>query len=154
MISGLASNLEGAENSIWSLAKDAFGETVVRVVFDKATCEECITRFRCTKARKNGRSLTLRYPQERHELLQTARIYQQTEEFKERYRRRAGVEGTFSQTTRNSGLRQARYIGMKKTHLQNLATAAATNILRVVNWLNEVPFAETRISRFAALNAA
>jgi transposase len=48
-------------------------------------------------------------------------------------------------------LRQARYWGLFKTHLQNLASAAATNILRFSNWLNEVPFAKTRTSRFAAL---
>jgi transposase len=41
--------------------------------------------------------------------------------------------------------------GIVKTHLQHLATAAATNILRIINWLNELPLASTRRSRFAAL---
>jgi transposase len=35
--------------------------------------------------------------------------------------------------------------------LQNIAVAAALNIDRIVNWLNEVPRAKTRVSRFAAL---
>ena len=32
--------------------------------------------------------------------------------------------------------------------------AVATNILRLINWLNEVPFAKTKPSRFAALVAS
>ncbi len=58
--------------------------------------------------------MTLRFPQERHELLQAARVRQQTEEFKKVYHGRAGIEGTFSQTTRNTGLRRSRSIGLKK----------------------------------------
>jgi transposase len=51
------------------------------------------------------------------------------------------------------GLTQARYWDFDKTHLQNIACATATNLLRIINWLNQVPFAETRTSRFAALAA-
>jgi hypothetical protein len=40
--------------------------------------------------------MTLRYPKERHEMLQTARLRQQTEAFKRLYGVRAGIEGTFS----------------------------------------------------------
>jgi transposase len=86
-------------------------------------------------------------------MLQRARLRQQTEDFKRVYRVRAGIEGTFSQTTRNTGLRRARYIGHQKTHLQHLLAAVATNILRVVQWRSGVPFAKTRTSRFAALAA-
>jgi transposase len=49
------------------------------------------------------------------------------------------------------GLRRTRYRGLSKTHLQNIAIAAALNIERIINWLNEVPRAKTRVSRFAAL---
>jgi len=97
--------------------------------------------------------MTLRFPQARHEALQTARARQQTDTFKALYRRRSGIEGTFSQTTRNTGLRRARYLGMPKTHLQHVVTATATNIVRLVSWLDGVPFAKTRTSRFATLAA-
>lgn len=83
--------------------------------------------------------------------MQSARQQQETDEFKERYRKRAGVEGTISQGTRSFGLRRARYIGLAKTHLQNVATAAAMNLTRMVAWLNEIPKGQTRQSRFAAL---
>ena len=97
--------------------------------------------------------MTLRFPQERHELLQTARVRQQTEEFKKVYHGRAGIEGTFSQATRNTGLRRSRSSGLKKTHLQHILSAMATNILRFVQWRTGTPWAKTRTSRFAALAA-
>jgi transposase len=97
--------------------------------------------------------MTLRFPPERHELLQAARARQQTPEFRAVYRARSGIEGTFAQTTRNTGMRRARYIGRRKTHLQHLFTALATNILRLVYWLEGAPLAKTRASRFAALAA-
>jgi transposase len=144
----------GQVSTGWHLGKDAKGESVVQILFDKPTCWPCPLRPHCTTAQRTGRSMTLRYPRERHETLQLARARQQTDEFHDLYRQRAGIEGTFSQAIRNAGLRQARYVGRAKTHLQNLATAVATNILRLITWLNGVPLAPTRTSRFAALAPA
>jgi hypothetical protein len=67
--------------------------------------------------------MTLRFPPERHALLLSARARQQTLAFHEVYQARCGVEGTFSQTTRTTGMRRARYIGQSKTHLQHVFTA-------------------------------
>jgi Transposase DDE domain len=67
------------------------------------------------------RTLTLQ-PKEEHEVIQFARRRQKTEEFASLYCRRAGIEGTVSQGIRAFGLRQARYRGLKKTHLQELGT--------------------------------
>ena len=72
----------------------------------------------------------------------------------ERYRRRAGVEGTLSQGVRAFGMRRSRYIGLAKTGLQQVCTAAAINVSRVVHWLNGRPRAKTRVTRFAALAVA
>jgi transposase len=137
----------------WHPAKDAQGELVVQVRFAKAVCQLCPSRSLCTDAQATGRSMTLRFPQERHATLWAARQRQQTEAFKVLYRLRAGIEGTFSQTTRNAGVRHARYRGLPKTHLQHLLTAVTTNLLRLDAWLQGVPFAKTRTSRFAALAA-
>jgi len=44
--------------------------------------------------------------------------------------------------------------GRGKTHLQHVAIAAATNIDRIVAWVDQRPWAQTRTSRFAALAPA
>src|SRR5574341_336291 len=64
---------------------------------------------------------------------------QSTDDFKTRYRLRAGVEGPISQTAHALELRRARYRGLTKTHFQGLITAVAINL--------------TRQSHFAALAA-
>jgi transposase len=66
----------------------------------------------------------------------------------------ASVEGTLSQGVRAFGMRRSRYIGLAKTGLQQVCTAAAINVSRVVHWLNERPRAKTRVTHFAALAAA
>jgi transposase len=144
---------QGQHSVSWHRSKDAKGESIVQVIFAQETCQACALRSRCTDARSTGRSMTLRFPQERHEALQTARARQQTEAFKSLYRCRSGIEGTFSQTTRKSNLHRARYRGMPKTHLQLVVTATATNVVRLISWLDGIPFAKTRTSRFAAIAA-
>lgn len=72
---------------------------------------------------------------------------------KEAYNVRAGVEGTISQAAHVLGARRSRYRGIDKTHLQHLAIAAAINLLRIANWLNEVPHSKTPSSHFARLAA-
>jgi transposase len=144
---------QGQHRLSWYRGTDAKGESIVQVVFAQQTCQACPLRHACTDARSTGRSMTLRVPQERHEVLQAARTRQQTAVFKTLYRRRSAIEGTFSQTTRKSGLRRTRYRGLPKTHLQHVVTATATNIVRLISWLDGVPFAKTRASRFAALAA-
>jgi transposase len=76
---------------------------------------------------------------------------QETDEFKEKYKKRAGVEGTISQGIRRCDMRQSRYIGLDKTHLQHVITAAALNLIRVIEWFLDPNFAQTRKSCFAAL---
>jgi transposase len=144
---------QGQQSSAWYLNRDAKGESIVQIFFPKQICQACPVREICTDAQKTGRSMTLRFPKARHELLQAARVRQQTEEFKTVYHGRAGIEGTFSQTARNTGLRRSRYIGLEKTHLQHILSAVATNLLRFVQWRTGTPWAKTRTSRFAALAA-
>ncbi|WP_019506294.1 transposase [Pleurocapsa sp. PCC 7319] len=79
--------------------------------------------------------------------------------FQAQYTPRAGIEGTISQSVRVNDLRRSRYIGLTKTHLQHLATAAAINLSRLSNWFQsnwfqKIPLASTRTSRFAALETS
>jgi len=49
-----------------------------------------------------------------------------------RYAQRAGIEGTHLQAVRVMGLRRSRYMGLAKTHLQHVSTAAAINVVRII----------------------
>jgi len=73
---------QGRHSRWWYRGEDAQGESVVQVVFAQQTCQDCALRSQCTDARHTGRSLTLRFPQERHEALQAARARQHTDAFK------------------------------------------------------------------------
>jgi transposase len=143
----------GRQSRRWRTARTARERTMVFVQFAAADCTPCPLRAQCTRAKTLPRSLTLQ-AQADHEAIQAARQRQQTTAFAERYACRAGIEGTISQGVRAFGLRQARYRGLQKTHLQHVATAAALNVRRVVDWVNDVPRAATRCSPFAALAAA
>ena len=83
--------------------------------------------------------------------LRAARLRQETPGYKEAYADRAGIEGTLAQGIRVSDLRHTRYLGLARTHLQQIIIAVALNLLRMLAWLHEVPRAPTRVSRFAAL---
>jgi IS5 family transposase len=137
----------------WCETETARGRTMVAVAFSAADCVACPTRALCTRAKTGARNLTLQ-PRAEHEAIQAARQRQQTTEFAAQYASRAGIEGTLSQGIRAFGLRQARYRGLAKTHLQHVATATAINLVRLADWLNQVPRATTRCSAFAALAPA
>ena len=76
-------------------------------------------------------------PQEEHEALQDARQRQTSDPFKEAYKIRAGSESVICLGVRTFGLRRSRYIGLAKTRLQHILTAAAMNLTRTVAWLSD-----------------
>ncbi len=134
----------------WRANKLVRGSPVIDVRFHASDCNPCLLRTRCTRSKQGARQLTL-LPKEAHLALLMARQRQKTEKFIQHYAIRAGIEGTLSQAISILGLRRARYIGLAKTHLQHLLTAAALNIIRIAAWLNETPLAQTRMSHFATL---
>lgn len=143
---------QGKVSRHWRAKEHPPGSHVIEVRFDRKDCTRCPSRARCTRSRKLPRMLHLK-PQEEYEALKRAREYEQTEEFRERYKKRAGVEGTISQGTRRFGLRRSRYVGLAKMHLQHLLTAVAINLCRIVDWLNGRYRTHTRCSSFLALKA-
>ena len=120
------------------------------VFFSPKVCRPCPARARCTRMKRFGRRLEL-HRRSQHEPLQAARQLLTTEAGKQLYNKRAGIEGTISQGVRAFGLRRTRYRGLARTHLQHIAIAAAINCDRIVAWLDEIPRAKTRTSRFARL---
>jgi transposase len=121
--------------------------------FARKDCTPCPQRAQCTRAKKEPRIVGLQ-AQEQYEALHAARQRQTTEAFAQQYAPRAGIEGTHAQGMRRCGLRQARYIGLARTHLQHIATAAALNVVRMGEWLAGTPHAKTRCSPFARLKEA
>jgi transposase len=146
---------QGHRSRRWTPTQDSQpgGQELIAIQFDPAHCAVCPVRTRCTQAKTGPRTMKLR-PQPPHEALQAARQCQTTPAFQATYAARAGVEGTLSQGIRACPLRQTRYIGLAKTHLQHLLIAMAMNLVRVAAWLVETPRAPTRLSSFAALAGA
>jgi len=143
----------GQSSQRWHERHNAENKDIIVVRMDAAGCQACKRREQCTQGKTEGRTLTFR-PQAQYTALQEARTRQESPEFKERYKRRAGIEGTISQGTRSFELRQTRYVGLAKTHLQHVLIAVAMNLTRAVSWLEDVPRARTRQSAFQALACA
>ena len=138
------------QSNRWRPDKDKQGTPIVSVSFSERDCLPCKSRQDCTHKEKGGRTLCFRMQAE-YEALQKLRQDVHTEEFKQKYSKRAGVEGTISQGVRRCDLRHTRYIGQAKTHLQHLVIGAAINLARLFAWLCELPLAQTRTSAFASL---
>jgi transposase len=144
---------QGKVSTVWRAYVDREGQPYTIVRFSLQDCRPCPARPLCSRTQKTGRGLHLP-SQERFDALQAARAWYASEEGRQHYQRRAGVEGTLSQGVRAFGLRRTRFRGLAKTHLQHIATAAAITVTRIVAWLEEGPRAKTRTSRFAALAPA
>lgn len=140
---------QGKVSKFWRDLADQYGP-YHQVIFDAEDCRDCQARSLCTRTKVAPRRLRLQ-PRAQYEALQAARQLQATEAGRQLYNQRAGVEGTISQGVRGLGLRQARYWGLAKTHLQHLATAAAMNLDRLGAWFDNLPLAKTRTARFARL---
>ncbi|MDJ0577105.1 MAG: transposase [Xenococcaceae cyanobacterium MO_234.B1] len=140
----------GKSSSIWKERLNLYQQPVIYVRFNKSNCQNCPARPDCTRDKTGVRTLTLR-PKQLHETLFAARARQQTPEFKEQYKARAGIEGTISQGTRAFGLRRSRYRGFPKTRLQHIITACAINLVRVWEWWTGTYTFGTRPERFAEL---
>ena len=142
---------EGKLSAAWWHAHDREKRPVIDIRFRREDCLSCSAQPQCTRATgKYGRGLKV-YPQATFLALEAARQRQLAEDFWEKYKRRAGIEGTISQGVRSFQLRRSRVIGLAKTHLQHILVAAAMNISRAVAWLHGDKLAATRQSHFLSL---
>ena len=140
----------GKQSRSWKPRANRLGHPCITVYVRQEDCSACPSKMLCTKGKARGLQF---HPRERHQALQAAREFLETDSGRVAYSRRAGIEGTLSQGIRSFGLRKSRYRGLAKTSLQHVATAAAVNLSRAFDWLEEVPRAKTRTSRLAALAA-
>ncbi|MFI1259245.1 transposase [Streptomyces netropsis] len=141
---------QGKVSASWSDRREPSGTPVAQIYLAFTDCGPCPLRHHCTKATKGrwGRQLTL-LPREQQQILAQQRAEQQTDEWKARYDTRAGIEGTISQAVRRTRLRRTPYPGQAKTHLANLLSATAINIIRLDAWLHSTPIGKTRTSHLA-----
>ena len=142
----------GQRSRRWHVEKDRGGNPLISIHFARRDCQSCGLRPQCTRSQENGRIVAVR-PQAQHEALQAAREREGTPAFRQAYAARAGVEGTVSQGVARSDLRHCRYMGLAKTHLQHLLTAAALNLTRIAAWLLDPRLARTRQATFLRLVA-
>ena len=142
---------EGKQSIAWKEYTKPGSRQRVRALFYKWDCLPCSARKRCTQDVRRSLSFL---PKAQYKALEKTRQVHRSKRGQERYKRRAGIEGALSQGVRGFGLRRSRYRGLAKTHLQNVAIGAAINLDRLVNYLNGVPLAKTRVSHFRALKVA
>ncbi len=127
---------------------------VIKITFSSKDGRVGASRHLCLRSTKRDARRTLTIRTRAHdEALQARRTEETTPTYAAEHRRRAGIEGTISQGVRRCGLRRSRSVGLAKTHLDHVFTAAAINDVRVADWLAGVPRAGTRPSKFATLMA-
>jgi transposase len=126
------------------------GKPAIVVQFAAATCRPCPARAQCTTAR-GGRGLTLP-PRDLHDLQATARAGQDSRDWQDDYKRRAGIEATISQAVHVTGTRRTRYRGLPKTRLEHAYSAVALNLYRLDAYWNDTPIDRTRSSHLARLD--
>lgn len=124
----------GHQSVSWSQTTNRRGQEEIKIKFARGDCRDCPKREQCTRTAEQRRSLTI-LPEAEFRALEKARQRAQTPEYRELYAARSGSEASVSQAARRSGMRRARYIGLTKTHLQNVLTAVAINFVRLFNWL-------------------
>jgi transposase len=122
----------GKRSTVWREG-ERNNRAVIRVQFKRDDCMGCPLRAKCTRSETTGRSLSLR-EKEVHDIVVKSRLKSKEDATKLRYQIRSGIESAISQGVRGFGLRFNRYIGIEKTSLQHVLTAAAMNMQRLVSW--------------------
>jgi len=101
-------------------------------IFALDACSACPSQDICpSKKTKKGRCV--RYTNKKARLAMR-RAYEKTDEFRERYRWRAGVEGTNSFGKQTTGLGRLRVRGMKAVRFAVTMKWLGVNIMRVSKW--------------------
>jgi hypothetical protein len=98
------------------------------VAFDSHHCSTCPLQETCP-VKKGTKYHYLRYT-DKEMRLSKRRAYEKTEEFKDRYRWRSGVEATMSEYDRRTGVKHLRVRGFKAVRFCAILKAIGVNIFR------------------------
>jgi hypothetical protein len=96
--------------------------------FDIDQCSNCPNQSTCP-VKQGKKFFYLRYTAKEMRAA-IRRSYEQTEEFKDRYRWRAGAEGTMSELDRRTGVKHLKVRGLKAVRFCAVLKATGLNILR------------------------
>ncbi len=122
-------------------------------LFSNKTCRSCSRKIACpTMPGKKGRYL--RYDDKAIRLAQR-RSQENTPEFRDRYRFRAGIEGTMSQLDRLTGFKTLSVRGLCAVSFAAFLKAAGINIIRAAAFRNrENEREQTLVAVFSMLSCA
>ena len=109
--------------------KDGFS-----VAFPLETCLNC-DKLNLCPVKKGSKACYYRYADNDVELAKRKR-YEESSDFKDRYRYRAGVEATMSEFDRRTGVKQLRVRGMKVVSFAVVMKAIGLNIFRAARFKN------------------
>jgi hypothetical protein len=101
------------------------------VAFDSQHCSTCPVQETCP-VQQGKKYHYLRYTEKEMRLAQR-RAYEHTDEFKDRYRWRSGIEATMSEYDRRTGVKHLRVRGFKAVRFCATLKAVAVNIFRATS---------------------
>jgi hypothetical protein len=107
----------------------------ITIFWYKSTCKNCPFADRCptTKCKKGRRY----YYKKNAAKSYLRRIFEESNEFKDEYRYRSGIEATNSRFIHMTGSRRLRYCGLEKMKFGQKLRALAINIFRIVKYLKK-----------------
>ena len=92
-----------------------------------------------------------KYKHRKKILLYEISQYQKTEEFREKYKKRASIEGKNAELKRFHGLSRARGYGLLSVSIQSKLTAIAVNIKRIAAIASSLYFTNIQFWSFLGL---
>jgi len=96
--------------------------------FNKNTCEVCPHKDKCPVV-KGKKYYYLRFSNKDLDISKR-RAYENSDEFKEKYRWRSGVEATMAELDRKTGIKQLRVRGLSRVRFSAVLKAVGINIFR------------------------
>jgi hypothetical protein len=100
----------------------------VAVIFDANECSICLLKEQCP-AKEGKKFFHLRFTKKEMRIAKR-RTHERTDQFKDRYRWRAGVEATMSEYDRKTGVKRLRVRGLKAVRFCAVLKAVGVNIMR------------------------
>jgi hypothetical protein len=105
----------------------------ISCVWDKQLCQRCHLRSECC-VKASNKGYLLRYTPKEAEL-SIRRQYENSDEFKNKYRYRSGIEASISRFIHQTGARRVRYRGLKRVDYAARLKALGINIFRTAKFL-------------------